>query len=374
MVLALTLLKTYIFKGYCSIQVTQPRRNKQTMTTKFKFLFASLVLAGITTVSAQTVGYVSFNFPAGSVAAPKVSAFSLPLRDSVASGFVGSTSGGITGVTSNTLTSTGAGWTASSLNLAASPYFVRIKNGTNTAGYTFLITGNTTEVLTVSTPVDLTTLGLVTTAGSTQSTFEIFPGDTILSLFGNGTADGSNNTTMGGSSATNADVVRVHDGNGFKEYYFNLANNRWQEGGFNRNTVVIYPHMGITYMRRATTALDVVISGVVPDTNLKAYIKNSGASYVSYPFPVDVTLGNSGIQSMPGWVKADTATAADNLLIWDGNGWKTYYYHQTNNRWQEGGFNRTTTVIPAGRPLWIVKKGVASGTTLWDFTIPYALN
>lgn len=320
------------------------------------------------------VGVLSFTFPAGALANPRISTFSLPVRETAPTGFTGKSVGQVTAVSANTLTSAGAGWGASTLAVSGSPHFIRIKNGAGSAGYTFQITANTADTLTVTSPVDLTTLGLVTTVGANQTIYEIFPGDTLLSLFGTGTPTGAGNSVMGGSSASNSDIVRLHDGIGFREYFFHLGNNRWQEGGFARNTVVINPQMGITYMRRASSSLSLAVPGTVPETNLKALVRNSGASYINFPFPVDVTLGTSGIDSMPGWVKADNSAAADNVQVWDGTGWRTYFFHQTNNRWQEGGFNRTSTVIPAGRALWIIKRGVAAGSSYWNFNVPYALN
>jgi hypothetical protein len=318
-------------------------------------------------------GYMTYTVTGGSMAAPRVSTFSLPMRDKVGESFNGISAGKIAGVTSNTITVEAPGWVAGTMAQPGAPYFVRIKNGTQAEGFTFLITGNTTNTLTVSTPVNLTTLSMEFT-GSNASRFEIFPGDTLASFFGTGNADGSDGRPMGGSSSSNSDVVSINDGGTVKEFYFNLANNRWQEGGFNRNNQVIHPHMGITYTRRSTHAMSFTISGVIAETDIKSPVRNSGGSYISYSYPVDVSLVNSSIHNQPGWLRGTSAAEADNISVWDGTTWKAYFYHSGNNRWQEGNFNRNNVMIPAGRPIWIVKRGTNSGTTFWHFDKPYNLD
>ena len=319
------------------------------------------------------VGAMTYTIPAGSLVAPKLSSVSTPLFSQLPAEFVGTGTGKISGVTSNTITCSGGNWTTGSLAQAATPYLVRIKTGA-AVGYVFQVSANTADTLTLLTDgVDLTTLGVVT-SGLSQDAFEIHPGDTLLSFFGTGTSDGGNGTVMGGTSAANADLVTIHNGSAWKTYYYNLAKGQWQEGNFNRNNVLLLPRMGITYQRRAVTPMTFTITGVVPDTDMKVRVNNGGASYISLSFPTDVTLGSSGLQNMPGFAKnTGNLATADKIQVWNGSSWKSYNYNAANSQWREGNFNRNSVIVPAGTPVQVVKGSAATGSQLWTLTMPYSL-
>ena len=340
------------------------------------FLATTAVLAHSAfgqTATTTPVGAMTYTIAQGSVAAPKISSFSVPLFGEMPQGFVGSSTAKITGVTSNTLTCTGAAWSANALSQATSPFLVRIKSGAG-EGYVFQISANSAETLTVLTDgADLTTLGIAT-SGESQDVIELHPADTLLTFFGVGTVDGAGNTVMGGTSTANADLVTIHNGSGWKTYYYNISVGHWREGNFTRDTTILLPRMGITYQRRGTSPFSFVLTGAVPDSDLRCRVNNLGVNYISLGFPQDVVLGNSGIQNMPGFVKnTGNLATADKVLVWNGSAWKSYNYNSSVSQWREGNFNRNTTVIPAGTPIQIVRGSPVTGSQIWTLPLPYSL-
>jgi hypothetical protein len=127
-----------------------------------------------TTATTDPVGFVTVNIAAGSGTAKKNTLFSLPMLE--AQSITGQVSGVITGVSSNAISNSNAGWTAGALSQPAAPYLIQITRGA-AEGRMFLIassantggaiagTANTSTTVTVSSldsaQVDLTSLGIV---------------------------------------------------------------------------------------------------------------------------------------------------------------------------------------------------------------------
>lgn len=338
------------------------------MTTKFKFLFASLALAGITTLSAQTVGYVTLSIAAGTGSARTVSVLSFPLADSGQAS--GQLNGIITGVTAATFTNSSAGWTAGQLSTAATPYLIRITSGT-AKGRTFLVstaTANTATTLTIDPEeaalVDLTTVGIA--AGT--DTYELIPCDTISNVFGTPATTG----IQGGTTSATADIVQLLVSGGWRQYYYNTTSSAWLRIGpnSNSNNVAIRPDTAALYQRLPASGLSLIVSGTVPSVDRKALVKNSGTTFLSNGWPVDVTLGTSGINSIPGWLTG-TATTADIVQIQISGGWRQYYHNGT--QWLRVGPNTASNsvVIPTGAAVILLKKGAASGAVALSQTLPY---
>ena len=337
----------------------------------FPGIAALALMASASAQTAYTVpeGYVTVSIPAGSVGAPSVTTFSLSLRENAPSNFVGQASGKITGVTSNTITNSSAAWSAGALSQAATPYFIRIMSGA-AKGRTLQITttANTSTTITVNNQgTDLTTLGITTGT----DTYEIFPGDTLNTFFGT--------STLGSTAAASADVVRIHSGTVWNEYYFNTTANQWRLGSVpvNQNNVVLRPDSGITFYRRGTSALQYVVLGRVPSTDLRVVVNNSGITYVGGVFPVNQTLSTANFNSLSGWVNnTGSVTTADKVTIWSGSVFNSYNFNQAANQWRNGSVpvNQNNVVITAGTPVIIERPNVASGTTTLVKPIPYDVN
>ncbi len=339
------------------------------------YLLAALLVSGFRLAPAQTSvatvpeGYINFNIPAGSQATPSVYTFSIPLTGSAPSTFVGKAAGTISSVTATTITNTAAGWSAGALSQAAAPYFIRIKSGA-AVGRTLLISTtigqeNTATTVTVNnqgTPLD--SLGVV--AGDT---YEIFPADTLFSLFGS--------DVQGGTSAATADVVRLQSGSSWLEYYYNTTVGQWRQGSIpvSQNNVVIRPDSGIIYYRRGTTPLALTLTGRVPSTDLQLVLNEVGTTFIT-AFPVDVRLDQSDFTSMPGWVNAGTVPTADKVNVFSDGVWNSYNYNQTAAQWRNGDAIDNvgpSVTIPAGTPSIIESPTGMPGLKIWKRTLPYSL-
>ena len=301
----------------------------------------------------QPVGFLSVTIPGTTNAAsPSGTVVSVPLDTKPVA------AAAITSVDStSSFSSATATWTAGAY--VATPYLVRITSGANT-GRSFLIVTNSTTQLTVDPKgYDLTQLL------SVNDTFEILPANTLGSLFGT-----SAPLLTPGASANVADNVVLWDGSAWSTYYHNGTN--WRKSGSfaNQNNTIVYPDEGLFIFRRATLAVTLTFVGRVPITTERTDLAGGVMSFVANRFPVDMTLGAIGLQNTTNWVSGASANAADNVFLWNGSTWDTYYFNGTN--WQKSGSFaiQDATVIPVGTALFVLR--TQSGATLAQ-TLPYAL-
>lgn len=316
------------------------------------------------TATTTPVGFITVVIPkATGATTPSNNAISIPLYATAA--YVSS----VASVDSTTqLTLTGAAWTAGQFVLAASggtattPYIVRVKSGTN-VGKFWLISANTASQLTVTNPYGGTTniTGLV----SMNDSCEILPANTLSSVFG------APSLLQTGATPDAADNVLLWNGTNWDTYYNNGTN--WTAGGrATFDSLVIYPDEGVFVIRRNTaTDVPLTLMGTVPSTAEKTSLAGGGAStFFSNRFPTDTTLGGLGLHTTAGWTSGATADVADDLLIWNGTNWDTYWYNGTN--WTSGGRgDQGPTVIKAGSAVFVTRVG-GSVVTLAQ-VLPYTL-
>ena len=326
-------------------------------------LTAPLLLPAAQTTTTVPVGALSFTINAGSVAVPANTSFAIPLLDTPLA--TGAGVARISSLTSTTITATGAGWTAGALATAAFPYAFRITTGA-AAGATFAITDNTTDTLT-TTAVDFTTLGIVT--GASGDSFRLIPVDTLNTLFGS-------TTLLGGTTATDADIVTLSSTSQLS-YYYNTTLGRWIRTigpTTDRGNTPISLDSAVTITRKST-ALTLRFTGRVPDVRFSLVVANSGNTYTHTGFPTDVTLGVLSLQTaLSGWVSAASASNAD--ILWVDIGGSSLAYFHNGSYWQRTigpATNRDSNVISAGTPIIIFKRGTSSGTSTLIRNLPYSL-
>jgi hypothetical protein len=336
--------------------------------------------------SAQTpgselpTGFADINIAAGSGTAKRTTLISIPLLEDVK--IAGRATGRITGVGSNTITSTGAGWTAGALSAPAAPYLLEITSGA-AQGRILQIstaTANTSDTLTIDSGEilrsgNLTTLGIVT--GATEGdTFRLWPADTLGSFFGTPETTG----IQGGASANAADTITLVVNGGATTYFYNTAATppRWARvglgGGADASNVVILPYTGVQYARLAATPLKFRVLGRMPAGQRKVAIKNSGTTLLSPYWPVRQTLGALGLHNLPGWVHSTSISAADSVVL-TANGVVTSYYHD-GNTWRRVGLGSGSSdavVVPVGASILINKKGNTPGYTTFEHAAPYSM-
>ncbi len=327
-----------------------------------------------TTATTDPVGFVTVNVTAGDGTTKKNTLFSLPLLE-VDSSLAGQSAGIITGVSSNTISNSNAGWTAGALSAAATPYLIQITSG-SAKGRMFLIssaTANTSTTVTVSATdasVDLTALGIV--IGT--DTYRIFSCDTLGSFFGTPASSG----ILGGANIKAADSVAVVLNGVSSTYYYNTSLNRWTKSAFGNpdatNTPLL-PYYGIQYQRLGNTPLSFVITGAVPTIDRKVAVKNNGVTILSQYWPVESTLSALGLQNMSGWKSAAAAKDADTVTLISSGTSSIYWFNGTN--WKKNAFGSPISdgvVIPVGTSIQISRKsGDTTGSTMLTQLVPYSL-
>lgn len=333
----------------------------------------ALTLPAQTTVSTVPVGFNTATVPAAASAnAPASTVISAPFYQ------IASFQGAISSVDSaNQVSFTGTTFTST---LTAPPYLARFKTG-NSVGRFFAVTSFTNTQLTLDTSAaGGSGYTLTTSAPSTTQTqaaagdsVEILPANTLGTLFGT-----SSVPFQTGASANAGDNVLLFNGTSWDVYYHNGTN--WKKSGnlANQNNTIVLPDRGMFIVRRATSTLNLTFLGTVPSTTEKTDIPGPGSSFRANRFPVDFTLKGStnplNLQNLPGWQSGASASAADNVYLWNGTSWSVYYYNGTN--WKKSGnlAIQDNTTIPLGTAMFIVRQSSAAGSnsTLTQ-TLPYSL-
>lgn len=310
--------------------------------TAFAACTFSISARAQTSVTTDAVGYTSTTVAAGSV-----KALSLPLNTPP------DYSAAVSAVTSSTIQTANAGWTANAYGpFSSNPHVVRFLTGANT-GRQFRVSSNTTDTLTLTTGgVDLTT-GIA--AGDR---YAIFPVATLQSVFG-ATAPSLN--TSSNSSA--ADNILIRGSFGWLTYY-NDGTQWLREGGAgSENTAALLPDAGFLFVRRGNTSYDFTVTGSVPMTNLITDFPAARTVFFANRFPVGTTLVDLGLAQLPGWNADSNSSTADNVLIRGTFGWLTYYFDGTNWLREGGGTAAENPTVPVGGALLVVRRS-GSDTTL----------
>lgn len=336
------------------------------MKKHYQFLTLALSLFVAVPIQAQTqatsnpVGYITVTVPAGAVGAPSYTTLSIPLNNAAVFSGTVATVDSATQVTLN-----GAAWTAG--QYITTPHLARVTSGAN-VGRFFLITGNTTNQLTVSLAhvPTITTLVGTLTAGDSVS---IVPANTIGSIFGT-----TSPVFVTGASASVADNLYILNGQGlgWGTYFHNGTNWRKAGSAANQNNAILYPDEGIVVVHIGTSPVTLKFSGSVPNTAEKTDISGTGSTFAAMRFPVDTTLSAVGFELTAGWLPGGSAGAADNVWAWSTslNQWEQFYY--TGSIWKKAGSiaNQNARPLTAGSAVIVIRNGTTTTTTLSQ-ALPY---
>ena len=348
------------------------------MNKKFFYFIASLSLAVSAHASTSTATSVA-KVPCGvqhiSLTQNASTFFSLPLSEQPVY------TGMVSGIASNSITIASSGATfTTTFSTAGSPYFVQFLSGLE-AGRTLLITANTTTTLTLDTTdhgvgsaVALTTPGFNIAVGDK---FEVFPGDTLASVFGAGTT-GNPLVLTGSSSQGSADQVSLWTTSD-TVYYFNTSAGYWETTGStaNANNTIIYPYSVLSVYRRPGTNAMLMLTGQVTSANACEKVALNTNVYGSSHYATAITLGKLGMST--NWLTGSSAATADNLGIWSASSQTfTFYYKQANGNWYLSSGSSTATqnsvVIPAGGATVIYKRSATAGAqSFLVSTVPYSV-
>ena len=342
-------------------------------------LMASFGLLQAQTVSTDPVGYVTLTIngsPDGTT--PAFTALSVGMQNAaVVTGSIASDATSAVLTDSNASNTTNA--YAATDAAGNGSYFLQITSGANEGLICDILSNDAT---TYTTGTDLT--GIV----SAGDTYVIKAHVTLADIFG---AANSVGFRSGGDSLS-SDLVFIMSTDGvgsYSTYYYQtddfgfLGGNGWRvvgDSNTDMSNVVVGPDDGIMISRSATGNLNTVVSGNVNTVDHKRTLPN-GLSLVSYPFPVAVTLDDSGIfDANNGYVTDGDSLSSDIVYVISSSGTFSSYYYQTDNfgflggtGWRAVGDANTdvgSTEITAGSSVVVLHRG--SGLT-WSDAVPFTL-
>jgi len=374
------------------------------LTTLSILVLASLsAQAQTTTLNTVPEGAVTVTLPAITANQTFTSFISLPLTaDPTYTGIVSTvTASSTNGHTSNadtiSVADSPAPWTTNSMS---GLYFVKFLTGQE-KGRFILIQSNTTNSLTLDIQdntlqtVGLSTSGFAVTPGAagTGDSFEIFPADTLATLFG----DGSTNNPLlliGGSGTPTqafvaADVIAIYSQklSRFQSYFFNSTAGFWELKGssISANNTVLYPYGGLSIFRKALSgaraSIPLTLMGRIAEVPALVKAQTNATAFGSTTYPVDMTLSQLKLQLGPNWQTSTSPGLADTVSVWSNtlSRFQTYFQLPDATWRQSTNPNGTTdvgltTTIHAGDFIYVFqRKTVAGAATFLPTTMPYTL-
>lgn len=282
------------------------------------------------------------------------------------------------------------------LHTAAAPYFVKFLSG-NESGRVLLVTSNTASTLTLDTTDNVSgaAVALTTTSFNVQvgDTFEVFPGDTLASVFGAGTTQSPLLLTGGANATTSDDLILYTTGTAAAvTYYFNTSTGHWAEetgtvsslgarviaSPANANNTIIYPYSAFTVVRQSNHPdTTLVLAGRVTPVAAETKVVSKGTIYTSTHYATDVKLSQLHFGS--NWVTSASAAAADTLGVWNAAlGQFDAYYQQPDSSWRkfpDAVTDQSNFAIAAGTVTTILKREAVTGAaTFVSSSLPYSLD
>lgn len=321
-----------------------------------------LQTASADTATTDPVGFVTMNISGtGGTTPKKISFKSLGLTQPVV--YQGSAE--TVSVGNKTLTDNEATWTADQFNGANGLYYVEI---VRPAGQQTAAPGEGTTYDIASTSAKtLTTVQALASNLVNGAVFKIRKHWTIASVFG-----AANTAGLGsGDDSSTADQVQIWTNNGvgagFASYYYQVApgfagGEGWRSAGnvfADAGATPIYPDDGLVITRINSANVNVVVMGAVKTGQTSVPIQ-SGVNILSNVYAAPMTLASSGLQGS-GIATGDDSTTADQVQIWNGTGYSSYYYQIAptfagGNGWRSAGNvfdDAGSTPIPVGSSIVI---------------------
>jgi hypothetical protein len=281
-----------------------------------------LVFSSLSAVTTDPVGYVTQTVPAHDGTGATLSLHSLPLKPSTT--FSGSTSD----VTGAVLTVSGTDFSSGYPDLAA------VDANSKPLYYVETSDGLRVDITSVGTS-DLTLSEDVEAAIADVTSISIKKYWTIEDVFG----AASSSDLSASSGITDVDKVLVADGSGsFEQYYIYQApvflggGVSWAQVGepttVDKSTARI-PEGTLLMVRVGSTtraAFTFTNAGTVKLGADKSPVYQ-GINLVSFAYPVDTTLGTSGLQEA-GLTAGSTVISADKVLVTENGSFKQYYLYE----------------------------------------------
>lgn len=259
--------------------------------------------------------------------------------------------------TAQTLTVAGAGWTAG--QWASEGYLAYVSDASN-GEEAFLITGNTSDTITIQTDFDLLDVDRDIPAVTSIS---IRLAQTLGGLFGFGAE----------TDFTSVDRVFLWTGGSWATYYH--ASGNWRKIGGNLfetfNDELVYPDEAFFIQRNDTNSITFTFFGDVPSKAQVTTMAGPGLQMVSTRYPVETSIGQLGFETLPNWQQG---SGGDLVYLWDGGSWLTYYY--AGGAWRKVGGNLFETFdndpVPPDSGVFVSRKGISGPAESANFhVLPY---
>jgi hypothetical protein len=222
----------------------------------------------------------------------------------------------------------------------------------------------------------------ISAALATPQTVRIRKHRTLSDLLGgaSGTASDSTVSLQKGATASAADNVLIMIDGVYKTLYYSSSATKpgWRDSAGNVATdFPIYPSDGIFIARKATAPLSIAISGEVKNYTslipISAGVSTANPKYTltGLPVPVAVTLpalfggdGTAAGGASLKLAKGATASAADNVLVWNGASFVTYFYSSSATKpgWRDSAGNIASAVSLPSDAAFLIKRTSAAAT------------
>ena len=171
----------------------------------------------------------------------------------------------------------------------------------------------------------------------------------------------------GGENDSLSDNLQVWTGASYATYYFgdwgngDEYDNQWYEFGNDAEPTEdnIPSGNGAWFKNYSGAAKEVTVSGEVSAED-KSVAIGAAWTMLAYPYPADLPLNGSVDWAAAGATGGENDSLADNIQLWTGSTYKTYYFgdwgngDEYDNQWYEFGNDAEPTddVIPAGTAVW----------------------
>ena len=174
---------------------------------------------------------------------------------------------------------------------------------------------------------------------------EVGTGDTIgiNDMF----TDDSTNASSGTSAAA-SDNILVWTGSGYETYWYRKPKSGpayWAKGN-SQTTDTLPTGAGAFYLNSAKNTTELTMSGEVRTEPQTITIAANGYTLVENPFPTPLNIQTFAVE---GATSGTSASASDNILVWTGNGYETYWYRKPKSGpayWAKGNSQTTDTIAP----------------------------
>ena len=192
----------------------------------------------------------------------------------------------------------------------------------------------------------------------------------VISHWTLASAFGSNNSAgLQGGTALTADLVQLWKDSAYESYYFQtsgIGGVGWRKVGdqsTDASGTIIRQDQSLLIKRAGAATLPLVLHGWVKTGQAAMEIAN-GYNFVPNPFSEALTLGSCGLYTgnPATGIAAGNAAGADQVMLWNGTGYDTYYYQTVGlggSGWRKAGaqsVDAAQTKVRAGNSIIIWRK------------------